>query len=143
MECDFLSISCHALVLHYENKTNKCIWYVNLLHCNCFKPPTCFGQLLRPSSGRCFYEGYITKTTNLMYKYKILIIWFTIYVKVYNTDKIICAKFTWVRSVRVLHVARHHSSAASRHNTITLLGWWYDTHSTWTFLSNINLAQII
>ena len=27
----------------YDIKTNKCIWrYVNLLHCNSFKPPICF-----------------------------------------------------------------------------------------------------
>jgi hypothetical protein len=28
--------------------------------------------------------------------------WFKIYVKIYNKDNIICAKFTWVRSVHVL-----------------------------------------
>ena len=41
---------------------------MNLLHFNCSKPPTCFGRLLWPSSGRCFYEGYITKTSKPMYK---------------------------------------------------------------------------
>jgi hypothetical protein len=31
----------------YENKTSMCIaGYVNLLHCKCRKPPTCFGHLL-------------------------------------------------------------------------------------------------
>jgi len=37
-------------------------------HC---KPPTCFGHLQWPSSGRSFYEGYMAKTTKPMYKYKI------------------------------------------------------------------------
>lgn len=36
---------------------------MNLLHCNHCKPPTCFSHLLLPSSGKCFYEGHITKTT--------------------------------------------------------------------------------
>ena len=36
----------HALMLHYENKTNKHKWkYVNLLHYERCKPPTCFGHL--------------------------------------------------------------------------------------------------
>ena len=38
-----------AQLLHCENKTNKCILkYMNLLHYNPYKPPTCFGHLLRP-----------------------------------------------------------------------------------------------
>ena len=59
----------------YDNKTNMCIWkYVNLLHYNHCKPPTCFSHLLWPSWGRCFHEGYlyITKTTKPMHKYKTL-----------------------------------------------------------------------
>jgi hypothetical protein len=45
---------------------------MNLLHQNRCKPPTCFGHLLWPSSGGCFYEGYITKgyqnqSTNMQY----------------------------------------------------------------------------
>jgi hypothetical protein len=45
---------------------------MNILHCNHCTPPTCFGQLLRLSSGRYFYEGYITKKTKPMYKYEML-----------------------------------------------------------------------
>jgi hypothetical protein len=57
---------------HNENKTNKCIWkYKNLLHYNCCKPPTCFGNFSWSSSGRCYFcEGYIRKTTKPMYKCK-------------------------------------------------------------------------
>jgi hypothetical protein len=65
----------HAVKFHYENKTSKCIWkYMNLLHYNSCKPPTRFGRHLWPSSGRCFYEGYVTKTTKPMYKHKIFYI---------------------------------------------------------------------
>jgi len=46
--------------------------YMNLLHSNSCKPTTCFCHPLWPSSWRCFYEGYITKTTTPMYKYIIL-----------------------------------------------------------------------
>jgi hypothetical protein len=36
-------------ICHHENKTNICIWkYVNLLHVNLCKPPTCFGHTLWP-----------------------------------------------------------------------------------------------
>jgi len=42
----------HALMLHYEDKAKKCIGkYMNLLDYNRYKPPTCFGHLMCPSSG--------------------------------------------------------------------------------------------
>jgi hypothetical protein len=37
-------------------------------------------------------------------KYQVFSVWFIIYVNIWNTDKIICAKVTWVRSVDVLCV---------------------------------------
>jgi hypothetical protein len=53
-----------AVMFHYENKTRKCIWkYPNLLHYNHCELPTCFGHILRLSSRRCYFEGYIKKTT--------------------------------------------------------------------------------
>jgi hypothetical protein len=46
----------HALMLHYDDKTNNCIRrYVNLLQYERCEPPTCFGHLLWPSSGTFFY----------------------------------------------------------------------------------------
>jgi len=44
----------------------------DLLLYNRCKSPTCFGHLLWPSSGRCFYKGYITKKTQPVYKYRII-----------------------------------------------------------------------
>jgi len=35
---------------------------VNLLRYNRSKPTACFSHILWPSSGGCFYKGYITKT---------------------------------------------------------------------------------
>jgi len=46
---------------------------MNLLHYKSCKPPTRFGHPLWPFWGRCFYEGYVTKTTKPMYKHKIYI----------------------------------------------------------------------
>jgi hypothetical protein len=48
--------------------------------------PVCFGHLLWPSSGRCFYEGYnITNITTPIYKYKIQIQLFVLNVRGYDT----------------------------------------------------------
>jgi hypothetical protein len=68
-------------------------------------------HLLWPSSGECCLEGYFTKTTKLMYNYKILRVNMqsTIYVEIYDTDKINFAKFTWVGSVHVLCVLYGHT----------------------------------
>jgi hypothetical protein len=44
------------------------------------------------------YEGYITKTPQPVYRYKYIVLK---YVKIYETDKIICARYMWVRSVGV------------------------------------------
>ena len=53
-----------------------------------------------------FYEGFITKTTKPLYIYKILSFKYMIplFVKIWNTDKIIGAKFTCVGSAQVLCV---------------------------------------
>ena len=41
--------------------TTKCIWkYMNLLCCH-HKPPTCYGHLLEPSSGKCFSKDILQK----------------------------------------------------------------------------------
>jgi hypothetical protein len=62
-------------MLHCKDKTKKCIQiYINLLHYNRCKPPKCVGHLLWPSSGRWFFEGYITQTTKPMYNNKIYIL---------------------------------------------------------------------
>jgi len=43
-------------MLHYDDKTQNYIWrYVHLLQYEPCEPPTCFGHLLWPSSGTCFY----------------------------------------------------------------------------------------
>jgi hypothetical protein len=86
---------------------------MNLLHYNYFKPPTYFSHLSWPSSGRFFYEGFIEKTIKGIVKYKILIfvcVIIPVYIKIRNTGKIIGAKCTWVGSVQVLCVLRHHPS---------------------------------
>ena len=58
---------------YLAHKTGKYIWKcMNILHCNRCATPTSFVQLLWLSSGMCFYEGYITNETKLMYKYEIL-----------------------------------------------------------------------
>jgi len=59
-----------------------------------------------------FYEGFITKTAKPLYIYEILSFKYVILlsVKIWNTDKIICAKFTWVGSVQVLCVFYHCTS---------------------------------
>jgi len=91
--------------VHYENKTSKCKGkYANLLHYRRRKHPTCFGHVLWPSSGRCFSKDVLQRTSKPIYKYKILSFKYNvlkylalnmklkIYVKIYNTDNINCAK---------------------------------------------------
>ena len=60
-----LSVDCMSyinLLFRYENKTNNWIWtYVKLLHYKGHKPPTCFGQLLCPSSRRCFSKYIVQR----------------------------------------------------------------------------------
>ena len=52
----------HAIMLHYENKTNKCICrYVNLSHSKRRKPPTCFGSPYVIIFREVLYAGYITQ----------------------------------------------------------------------------------
>jgi len=46
---------------------------MNLYHFNNCKPPTYFGHFLWQTSGKCLYEGYITKTTKPTYRFEILI----------------------------------------------------------------------
>jgi len=46
---------------------NMWIYYI----CN-RKPPARFGRLLWPSSRRCFYDGYATKTAKPTYKHRML-----------------------------------------------------------------------
>jgi len=60
-----------------------------------------------------FYETFITKTAKPLYTYEILSFKYVIplSVKIWNMDKIICSKFTWVGSVQVLCVLLcHHIS---------------------------------
>jgi len=61
---------------------------MNLLQHNRCKPPTGFGHLSWSSSRMCFFEEYVTKTKSqcTITKYKVLNVWFTIYVKIWNTD---------------------------------------------------------
>jgi hypothetical protein len=69
----YLFVVFSSMILHYENKINKCIWkYVNLLHCDCCQPAACFIHLLWPDAVRCVYEEYVIKTTKPMNKYKVL-----------------------------------------------------------------------
>jgi hypothetical protein len=99
-----------ALMLHCENKTNKCMYkYMNSLHYNYCKPQSPVVAIFREI---CFYEGFITKTTKPLYIYKILSFKYVIpvSVQIWNTYKIIGAKFTWVGSVQVLCVLYHHTS---------------------------------
>ena len=86
-----------------------------------------------------FYEGFITKAAMPLYTYNILSFKYVIplSVKIWNTDKIICAKFTWVGNVEVLCVLHHHTSK------VVLLRYWYNTHSVWTLPTRLNVAQII
>jgi len=52
---------------------------MNLLHYNRCKYLVRLGHLSWPSSGRCFYEGNITKTTKPMYKYNVLSVKYVIH----------------------------------------------------------------
>jgi len=70
----------HALILNYVNKTNKCMKkYMNLLHYNPCKPPTCFGHLLWPSTGvfldavlicTCCFYSHTFEVCNYNYYHK-------------------------------------------------------------------------
>jgi hypothetical protein len=62
---------------------------------------------------RICYKEHRNQITNI--KYYVLSVRFQIYIKIYSTDKIICAK--WIEW--------------GVFNSTTLLGWWYDIHSTW------------
>jgi hypothetical protein len=105
-------------MLYYENKTNQSIWkYTISLPYNRCKPPTYFGQLLWPSTGRCFTKDilYITRTTKSMYKYKILSFkWFSnMCWNIQNIDKSICVKFMCVQcacAVCCMQTQHHHLS---------------------------------
>jgi len=65
-----------------------------------------FRSLFETIFREVFYEACITKTTKPKYKHKMLNFkcMIPIYVKMYNTDKIVCAEFMCVRSVHVLCV---------------------------------------
>jgi len=62
------------MTVYYDSKTNMLIWrYVNLLHYRCHKPPTCFGHLLQPSSGRCFSDDMLQRMPKPIYLYTVII----------------------------------------------------------------------
>jgi hypothetical protein len=72
-----------------EYKTNKCIWkYMNLLHIVIVILPHVSVTFCGHLQGDFFCEGYTTKTTKPMYRYKLLIFkhvvkttWCTVYVQ--------------------------------------------------------------
>jgi len=66
---------------NYGNETNKCTWkYVNFLHSERCKPPTCFGHLLWPSSGMYFRKDILQRHHNQAVNLKcdVLGMWFKI-----------------------------------------------------------------
>jgi len=77
---------------------------MNLLHYNSCKSPTCFGYLLWPSSGRCLFFR------NIYYK-----------------ENQANVQLKHINFKDVIYNICY--SAACSHNTTTLLGWRYNTHS--------------
>ena len=62
----------HALMFHYENKTNDCVLSdVNLLQHKCLKYPTCFGHMFWSTSGRYYTRAVLQRhqnhCTNIIY----------------------------------------------------------------------------